>query len=348
MEAKPANTPEREAFYRDIGAQNLAPLWEVLRNLLTMAPKTAAVPHIWHYGDVRPHLLRAGELITAHEAERRVLVLENPGMKGESRITEMLYAGLQLILPGEVAPAHRHTASALRLIIEGEGAYTAVNGEKAPMAPGDLVLTPSWAWHDHGHEGKNPMVWLDGLDIPLIRFTGAMFAEGYGEEQFPTNRPAGHSNNRYGANMRPVGARHDKPYSPLFCYPYQATRDALLGLAAGEDPDPKRGYAMEYINPATGGPVMPTISAFMTYLPKGLATRVRRTTEGQVYSVVEGEGRVVIGEGSDRKTLEFGPRDHFVVPIWAPHHFEAGSDCFLFSFTDGGVQRALGIYRDAE
>lgn len=347
MDAAPIRTPERDAFYDKLSAQSMAPLWEVLRKLLTREPVTAAVPHKWIYSEVRPFLMESGNLITAEEAERRVLILENPGLVGESRVTETLYAGLQLILPGEVAPAHRHSAAALRFIIEGEGAYTAVDGEKAYMTPGDFVLTPSWSWHDHGHEGGKPMVWLDGLDIPLVRFLGPIFAEGYSDNRYPTNRPPGHSYKRYGANMRPVGDRFDKKHSPIFSYPYGPTRDALSGLAAGSDPDPKRGFAMEYINPVTGGPAMPTMSAFMTYLPKGFATEVRRTTESQVFSVVEGSGRVIV-DGKDGKpqTIAFGPKDHFVIPLWARHRFEVDEDTFLFSFTDGGVQQVLGLYRE--
>lgn len=346
MEATVETTPERQAFYDDLSAGDMAPLWVVIRKLLTREPVTAAVPHVWRYDDVRPLILRSGELVTAEEAERRVLVLENPGLKGQSSITETLYAGLQLILPGEVAPAHRHSAAALRMIVEGEGAFTAVNGERAYMEPGDFIITPSWSWHDHGHEGAKPMVWLDGLDIPLVRFLGPIFAEGYGESQFPTNRPPGHSLTRYGANMRPVGDSFDKPHSPIFSYPYARTRDALTDLAKGEDPEPKRGYAMEYINPLTGGPVMPTMSTFMTHMPKGFKTEPRRTTEGQVYHVVEGTGRTVIETPDGKQTIEWGPKDTFVVPLWRRHHLEADGDSFLFSFTDACVQQALGIYRE--
>ena len=96
--------------------------------------------------------MESGSLITAKEAVRRVLILENPAMPGSACITPSLYAGLQLILPGEVAPSHRHTQSALRFIVEGEGAYTAVDGERTIMREGDFVITPTWTWHDHGNE----------------------------------------------------------------------------------------------------------------------------------------------------------------------------------------------------
>jgi gentisate 1,2-dioxygenase len=308
---------------------------------------TKATPYLWRYDEARPLLLESARVITAEEAERRVLILENPGMAGAHSLTETLYGGLQLIMPGEVAPAHRHSPAALRFILEGEGAYTAVNGERAYMRPGDFVITPSWSWHDHGHEGTGPMVWLDGLDVPLVRALGTVFSEGYGEQQFPTNRPPGHSYGAFGHNMRPVGARPQGRNSPVFSYPFAATRAALDALAAGTDPDPARGFVMEYINPATGGPAMPTMSTYMTLLPKAFSTKARRTTEAQLFSVVEGTGTAVVETASGEVSLDFGPRDHFLVPMWMAHRIAADSEVLLFSFSDRATQEALGLYREA-
>src|SRR5919204_5386737 len=176
-------TAERHAFYDQIASVNLAPLWEQLHSLVTPEPTTSCLPALWRYDEVRPHLMQAGGLITAQEAQRRVLILENPGLRGQATITGSLFAGLQLILPGEVAPAHRHTQSALRFIIEGHGAYTAVDGERTYMSPGDFVITPSWTWHDHGNDSDRPMVWLDGLDIPLVSLLDAGFMEPGNAEQ---------------------------------------------------------------------------------------------------------------------------------------------------------------------
>ena len=170
-------SPGREAYYETLSGHSLAPLWASLARLVPSEPKPAAQAFAWKYADVRPQLMEAGNLISAEEAERRVLVLENPALKGQSRITDTLYAGLQLILPGEVAPAHRHSQSALRFAIEGHGAYTAVNGERVAMEPGDFIITPAWTWHDHGSESDGPVVWLDGLDVPLVTFLHAGFRE---------------------------------------------------------------------------------------------------------------------------------------------------------------------------
>ena len=177
MFATPEKNPERKEFYERISGENLTPLWEVLGDLVPQRPRTPCVPALWRYQTARPLLLEAGRLITAKEAERRVLVLENPGLRGHSSITHTLYAGLQLILPGEVAPSHRHAQSALRFVVEGSGAYTAVDGERATMRPADFIVTPSWTFHDHGNPGKEPVIWLDGLDIPMIAFFDAGFAE---------------------------------------------------------------------------------------------------------------------------------------------------------------------------
>src|SRR5687767_15241646 len=165
---KPAVTPERAAFYARLGQKSTAPLWEVLGKLVSPAPAPDTRPVLWRYDDLRPLLMEAGRLLTAEEAERRVLVLENPGLRGRSQATGSLYAGLQLILPGETARCHRHVASALRFVIEGSGAYTAVDGERTTMHPGDFILTPSWTYHDPGNPGAEAVIWMDGLDMPIV------------------------------------------------------------------------------------------------------------------------------------------------------------------------------------
>src|SRR5438034_9594216 len=204
--AKTELTDERKAFYERINKDSLTPLWEVLGNLVPPHPSPACVPAVWRYRQVRPYLMEAGHLISAREAERRVLILENPGLRGQSSITRSLYCGLQLILPGEVAPSHRHTQSALRFIVEGSGAYTAVDGERTTMHPGDFIITPSWTWHDHGNPGSEPVIWMDGLDIRIVQLFAAQFHEVYPEEVQPVSRSEGASVARYGNNLVPLAA----------------------------------------------------------------------------------------------------------------------------------------------
>jgi gentisate 1,2-dioxygenase len=337
----------RQQLYGDMHPHNLTPLWEVLHALVPPKPATPCVPALWKYDAVRPFLMRAGEAITAEEAVRRVLILENPALRGQSAITQSLYAGLQLILPGEVAPAHRHTQSALRFIVEGSGAWTAVDGERTTMRPGDFIITPSWTWHDHGSEADGPVVWLDGLDIPMIRFLDAGFAQNSPDRSQQVTRPEGTSFARYGHNMAPV--RHDAPYgatSPIFSYPYERSRQALEDLERHAPVDPWDGVKLRYVNPLTGGWTMPTIATFMQRLPAGFDGKAWRQTDGAVYSVVEGEGEAVIGEGDGQQRWRFGPRDHFVVPSWHTARLSSARGCVLFSFSDRPVHQALGVHTE--
>ena len=340
--AAPTETAERAAYYQRVRAEHLAPLWQVLDSLVTRQPASGLAAHLWHYDGLREHLLQAGNLIAAREAVRRVLILENPAFPGEARITTSLFAGLQLVLPGEVAPAHRHTQSALRFIVEGAGGHTSVDGERTFMAVGDFVITPPWAWHDHGNESDAPMVWLDGLDIPLVRALDASFAETHPEEAQPLDRPDGDSQARFGANLLPVDYRSTSPVSPLFAYPYAKAREALEALRRRDDWDPCHGLKLRYANPATGGHAMPTIGAFIQLLPRGFRTAGYRATDATVFVCVEGKGTTKIG----RKTFAWGPRDIFVVPGWAPVVHTAARDSVLFSFSDRPVQEKLGLWRE--
>jgi gentisate 1,2-dioxygenase len=340
---KVAVTADRQAFYDQIDAHSMAPLWERLHGVVSPTPKSPALPYLWDYDNVaRPYLTQAGSLITEREAERRVLILENPGLKGRTSVTQSLFAGLQLVLPGEVAPAHRHTQSALRFIIEGHGGHTAVEGERALMEPGDFVITPSWTWHDHGNETDQPMVWLDGLDTPIVGLLEARFAEAANSESQSISRPVGDSLARYGANMVPVDWKPDRPSSPVFNYPYTRSREAMATLARNGDPDACHGYKLRYINPGSGGAPMPTIGAFMALLPDGFTSAPYRSTDGTVYSVVEGEGSTVVGD----TTLRWKPRDVFVVPAWARHYHHVSTEAVLFSFSDRPVQEVLSLWRE--
>ena len=340
---QPAILSDRQAFYREIAPHHLAPLWERPPGMRVRDPVSPAVPCHWSYDDiVRPLLHRAGDLITASEAERRVLILENPGLKGQRRITGPLFAGLQLILPGEVAPTHRHTPTALRFIIEGHGAYTTVEGERVLMEPGDFILTPSWTWHDHGNESDAPMVWLDGLDTPLVRMLDANFADPLRDAARNVARPTGDNLARFGANMMPVDWQPATRSSPVINYPYTRTREALTTMSRHGDPDACHGYKLRYINPATGGSPVPTIGAFLALLPAGFDSMPYRSTDGTVYSVVEGAGETIVGD----IVLRWKARDIFVVPSWRVHQHRAASEAVLFSFSDRPVQDVLGLWRE--
>ena len=344
--AKPETSPERQAFYQRLDQIDTAPLWEVLNRLVMPTPQPAIVPALWKYEQVRALLMEAGRLLTVQEAERRVLVLENPGIRGMSQITQSLYSGLQLIQPGEVAPSHRHAASALRFIVEGDGGgYTAVDGERTAMQTGDFVLTPSWTFHDHGNLGSTPVIWMDVLDVPIVNMFDTSFAEHHPQETQPVARKDGDALARYGANMLPVEhkpARGATAPSPVFNYPYSRSREALQQLYKNGPIDPHHGVKLQYVNPMTGGYPLPTIAAFLQLLPKGFAGKAYRSTDSTIYSVVEGRGKSRIGS----KTLSWGPKDIFVVPSWQPVSHEASDEAVLFSASDRAAQKALGLWRE--
>jgi gentisate 1,2-dioxygenase len=329
-------------YSRDLTRLNAKPLWE---RTARMGPGTPAVPTAWRYSDMRPQLLRAVDLISTKEAERRVLMLENPGLPGTGYITNSLYCGLQVIMPGEVAPAHRHSPNAMRFILEGEGAYSTVEGERVMMHPGDFVLTPGWSWHDHGHIGSEPVIWLDALDNPFGQFFGAIFRENYPEETHPITHATGETAMRYGgANLLPVSHRSDRLTSPLLVYPYDRTHEALDLLAHNGPLHPAHGVKMRYANPLNGGYAFPTIAVFIQWLPKAFAGRPYRSTDGTVFTVVEGSGRVACGD----TTIEFAPRDVFVVPPWTTHQIMTDGECVLFSYSDRAAQEALGFWREED
>jgi gentisate 1,2-dioxygenase len=337
---------ERKSFYDKIDRANVTPLWEILHGLITAKPNTPCLPHLWKWDTMWPWLQEAGQLITAKEAERRVLVLENPGLRNRTRITHSLYAGLQLILPGEVAPAHRHSQSALRFILQGGGAYTAVDGEKVTMSVGDFVITPSWTFHDHGNPSNEPMVWLDGLDVPIVELLDAQFMEKGAEEKQETDRNADITFAQFGNTMKPVEYKPRSRTSPLFHYPYARTREALETMQRHDKPHAAWGHKLQYTNPVTGDWAIPTIGTFMQLLPKGFKGAQYRSTDSTVYVVVEGAGRCIIGEPGKERTLAFGAKDVFVCPSWMPYRLEADQDAVLFSYSDRPVQQTLDLWRE--
>ena len=305
---RPGTNAEREDFYHRLKTKSAAPLWEQLSDLVLAQPRPGCVPAVWRYEEMRPYLMESGKLITADEAERRTLMIENPGLQGIPQITQSLYAGLQLVLPGEVTPTHRHVAAALRFVIEGEGAYTSVDGTKITMHPGDLILTPSWTYHDHGNFSDTPVVWMDGLDIPVVNMLDASFAEHYA-----------------GGTKAVVQEGGDSPYS----FPYPRMR----ALAANMP-----GSRIHYGGEST----MPTIDAWLSLLPAGFKTEPYRSTDATVFCVAEGHGQSRIGD----ETFSWAPHDIFMVPSWAPVTHEAQDESVLFSFSDRPIQKALGLWRE--
>lgn len=325
------NTPEPGSYYDRIAARNVLPLWVDTGNYVPMAPAPPYDPALWKYDDLRPLLFEAGDVISAEEAGRRVLVLQNPALSGFEGTTRSLYACLQLILPGEQAPEHRHTQSAMRLVFEGEGAFTTVDGERVKMMPGDFVITPSWAWHGHVHEGDTPMIWLDGLDNGLMTQLDTTF--------FEPARPAHTSR----SGDRPDAGGDGTERQRLLRYPFDKARENLEILRQVTERDACLGYRMEYLNPGNGAPAMQTMTTSLSLLDKGFDGESYRSTDGGIFAVLEGEGETVIGD----RAFAWGPKDIFVVPSWCPYRHRAGSDAVIFSFSDRIVQQKLGLWREA-
>jgi gentisate 1,2-dioxygenase len=341
-DSKPENPLDE--FYDETDRKHLIPLWRVTERLLPAEPRSRVRPHLWRWSDLSRMARRAGDLVPlGRGGERRVLGLRNPGLGGKCAATHTLWAAVQIVQPGEIAPCHRHTASAIRFIIEGDRSYTTVSGDKCVMGRGDLVLTPNWTWHDHGCESDRPMIWMDGLDLPLVGDLDAIFFEPYPDDRQPITR-VNASEREFGApQLRPAWRKADHTYSPLLNYKWEHVYRALQNI--GEDAaSPFDDVCFEYLNPDTGGPVLPTIACAVQMIRPGIRTLAHRQVNSAVYHVFEGRGWSVIN--GERFDWERG--DFFVVPPWAWHeHVNNGKEeAILFSIQDTPVMEALGLYRE--
>ncbi|OAL18249.1 hypothetical protein AYO22_10827 [Fonsecaea multimorphosa] len=287
-------------------------------------PNPTAAVHSWPYDEMRPSLLEAGELVTAEEAERRVLMLVNPNLEAPYT-TDTIYAGLQLILPGETAPAHRHTAFALRFIIEGSKGFTAVEGQRLLMERGDVILTPSWHWHDHGNDGTEPMIWLDGLDLPVFRFLRMNFAENYAESRYPSE------------------AASNSDLKIPWSVP-----------AAELDASPAMPYARFDYRVASGAHLSHTLSAQAERVAVGTTSPASQETCSFVYHIYQGKGYSKIkSKNGEEQTVPWKSRDTFSVPAWSVIEHTAldadghGASVYLFAVNDRPMVESLGLSRRA-
>jgi gentisate 1,2-dioxygenase len=331
--------------YRDaMSRAGIGPLWPQLRNALPHHnPRPITRSNLWTYSTLRPLLMRAGELTPVEKAERRVLFLIDPG-RGPSamQVTSTLYVGFQLLMPGETAPAHKHTPSAARIVVEGEGAFTVVDGEKLPMVAGDLILTPGGAWHDHGHSGTEPVVWLDALDLPLY-----VYLEGsYSVEapiQKPRNRPDTSEIEYVSAGLTPA-RRRDAPFPttyPMMRYPWARTESALRRMA---DLNGSEVAELDYVNPETGESCLKTMGFTAMMLRPGQTDRPLLRSCSSVFHVVGGQGASMI----NGQKHEWGPKDTFSAPVFAEVEHKASDKmpAFLVRIHDAPMQERLGYYEE--
>lgn len=331
-----------DEFCGALAARDLQPLWKIARQLMPEIPLPTTWAWLWKWDDILPLAKRAGELITLERGgDRRVLALANPGLKGLPFTSTTLWGALQYLGPRESAPAHRHTPSAIRFVLTGSGVYTTVNGDACDMEPGDLILTPNWNWHDHNNQSSDPMVWFDGLDLPLLTTLESIFFENHPEQLQPV---AGHNLSEQGfagVGLREMGASSPVAHSPLLRYRWEETARTLEALHRA------RGgplVSLEFVNPLTGGPVVSTFACEMHRLYTGARTPTRRKTGSSVYVVFQGSGHSTI----NGTRFEWGPGDIFVTPSWASVDHEASAQADLFAISDRPVLQALHLYREEE
>jgi gentisate 1,2-dioxygenase len=299
--------------------------------------------HHWKWSVLEPILERIGEEIDLGAGgPRRTLRLVSPGLGMGT--TPTFWASIQVILPGEIADAHRHSASAFRFVMRGAGATTTVDGEQYPMSEGDLVLTPAWTWHDHEYKGSEPMIWLDVLDISLMQTLHATFFEAYASATQPLADIPDNSARLYGSGlMRPPGPAPVHSANPLLVYPASMARQALES-AVGAVSDPVDDVVLEYQNPCGGGSAMPTMAMTLQTLRKGFRGQARRNTGSRLYYVVQGSGATTVGG----ERFEWGRGDFMTVAPWVWHAHEnlSEGDAVLFQVNDLPVLRALGFCRE--
>jgi gentisate 1,2-dioxygenase len=336
---------ELPQIFRDqLEAAGVSPLWPMMRSVLPHdVPQVATKPGHWRYKDIRPLLLRASALTPVDKAERRVLVLNGPGRgKGAMLVTSSIYVGLQLLLPGEKAPSHRHTPNAARIVIEGEGAYTIVNGEKCQMSAGDLILTPGGHSHEHGHDGTDPVIWLDALDLPLfVYLEGSYSVEG--EPQSPHHRPDSSQVEFLCPGLIPTRKFGEcrNPH-PMLRYRWKNVRSALIELARYRTEHPE----LSYINPETGEPCLPTLGFTAVMLNPGVPLRAPIRSASAVFHVIEGQGRSVV----NGQEVTWSTQDTFSAPVFATvdHETLGREPSFLIRIDDAPLQRKLGFYEERD
>ncbi len=339
------------ALYADFESAALLALWTQRDDLMPTSPTPRARPHRWRWNEVYALAERAGELVpVGRGGERRAIALANPGLPGLPFATPTLWAAIQYLGPAEVAPAHRHTQSAFRFVLEGEGVWTVVDGDPVAMRRGDLLLTAAWAWHEHHNTTDAPMVWLDGLDIPVVDALDAGFFE-FGPDEL-TDRSTPHTSRSEALwaypGLRPV-ASSDTVNSPLVAYRWQQTDSALraqLELATqGHAGAVAPGHAaVRFSNPTTGRDALATLRTEMHRLRAGSRTPRRRDVGSSVWQVFAGEGTFEL----DGETIDVTRGDVVAVPSWCAVRISATTELDLFVFSDAPVYEALHLARGVE
>jgi gentisate 1,2-dioxygenase len=320
-------------------------LWNLDHAERQADPKTKVKPHLWKWHDIYDSLLQAREKISVARGsvERRVIRLVNPGMPETEMTSHTMLLSFQLIQPGEVAPAHRHTMAAFRFILQGKGAYTNVDGQKMVMEEGDLILTPQWSWHEHAHEGDQPMIWIDGLDVPFVQSLQVISFQPHRQGRLPVSE--GIDPVSYYGMTRPVG-EIETPSMPFLHYRWRDIYPSLQRLARGNG-NLHDGVALEYVDPVTGNSTLPTLSCWIQMLRPGEQTQAHRHTSTSIYHAFRGSGTTLI----NGEPFHWKKGDTFIVPLWSWHEHanrSAKEEAILFSMHDLPILKAFGLYREEE
>ncbi len=335
-------------LHADFERHGLLPLWTQRDDLMPTVPRPAARPHVWPWAEVLPLAERAGDLVpVGRGGERRAIAYANPGLPGLPYATPTLWAAVQYLGPREVAPAHRHSQSAFRFVLYGEGVWTLVDGDPVEMRRGDLLLTAGWAWHEHHNTADAPMVWLDGLDIPLVAGLDAGFFEFGPDEVTDRSTPEASRSERLWAHpgLRPIGAPAGRS-SPLGAYRWAHTDAALteqLALEAEGHPGTVGpGHAaVRFTDPTDGSDALSTMRLEVHRLAPGASTATRQDVGSSVWQAFAGSGTVTLGD----EQLDVVEGDVVAVPSWCPVAWTSADGLDLFVFSDAPVIEALALDR---
>ena len=329
----------RAGLYEAMSANDLTPLWDIYRQLVVSEPGRQEPSMHWSWETLEPVVALSTETITGKDADHRVLLLKNPHLPGPPKTTSNIIAGIQCVLPGEKTEPHRHTPAALRVVLEGVGGSTFVDGKSCPMHAGDFIVTPNWTWHCHENDSPARVAWVDILDVPLVGSLDAVFGDYGPTGNYPDNLAALPDNSFACGGLVPVTDREGTPHTPRMRYAWQEVVTALE--ATPEDDDGAR--KLRYANPVDGGSVISTLDAYAMELAPDRETRRTRTTANAVCVVIEGQGESRIGDTTHRWTA----RDVFTVPHWSwTSHKAHGGPARLIMVTDRELFDRLDLLRE--
>ncbi|MFP6734148.1 MAG: cupin domain-containing protein [Rhodospirillales bacterium] len=307
---------DKQEFVNSLSTSNLAPLWEVYEKLVINEPARSEPSVIWKWADMAPQIQKSAELVHGKDADHRVLLLNNPHLDGPPSTTSHIIAAFQCVLAGEQTSAHRHTPAAIRVILEGEGGATFVDGRRLDMYDGDLIITPNWTWHCHQNDSPERTVWLDVLDLPLVGKLDAVFGE--------LSKPDGDAYPDNDATLR---------------FPWKDMQDVLDEAS----PDAGGMRSVDYSGSADGAPLLPTLTSRAVALAAGGPGETRRSMANELCVVLEGEGESRIGD----VTHAWGPKDVFTVPHWSwARHQANGGVAHMIVISDREIMKRLDLYRE--